>query len=338
MKAFVITEPGKTDIVDIEKPMPGAEDVLLRVRMVGFCGSDLNTFRGKNPMVTYPRIPGHEIAATIEAVGADVPDGLKPGMAVTVAPYTNCRGCAACLRGRPNACRSNQTMGVQREGAMTEQIVAPWQKMSASEKLSPRELALVEPLTVGFHAVHRGEVTPDDVVAVLGCGAIGLGAVAAAAYVGANVTAVDIDDAKLALAGMAGAAHTINSADEALHDRMRALTGRHGPDVVIEAVGLPATYRAAVEEVAFTGRVVTIGYAKEPVEFETKLFVQKELDIRGSRNALGEFADVIAMLEAGRFPVDDVITKVVPFADAGDALRAWDADPAAFTKILVELD
>ena len=338
MKAFVITEAGKTGIVEIEKPRPGDGDVLLRVHIVGFCGSDLNTFRGKNPMVTYSRIPGHEIAATIEEAGADVPDSLAPGMTVTVAPYTSCGECASCRRGRPNACRSNETMGVQRDGAMTECIVAPWQKVYASEKLSANELALVEPLTIGFHAVNRGEVADNDVCAVFGCGAIGLGAIAAASYRATQVIAVDIDDAKLALARKAGAAHVINSASEPLHERLQELSGGRGPDVIIEAVGLPATYRAAVEEVAFTGRVVCIGYAKQPVEFETKLFVQKEVDIRGSRNALGEFADVIDMLEAGRFPVDDVITTVVPFDEAGEALRAWDADPAAFTKILVSLD
>lgn len=344
MKAFVITDPGKTDIVEIEEPRPGAGDVLLRVHTVGFCGSDLNTFRGKNPMVTYPRIPGHEIAATIETVGTGVPDRLKPRMTVTVAPYTSCGGCAACLRGRSNACSDNRTMGVQRDGAMTEYIVVPWQKVYPSAELSLHELALVEPLTVGFHAVNRGRVTPDDVVAVLGCGAIGLGAVAAAAHLGARVIAVDVDDAKLALATKTGATHMINSATEPLHERLEeAVAGTTenrigGPDVIIEAVGLPATYRAAVEEVAFTGRVVCIGYAKAPVEFETKLFVQKELDVRGSRNALGEFADVIEMLESARFPVDDVVTKVVPFDKAGDILRAWDADPALFTKILVSLD
>ena len=338
MKAFFITEPGCTEIREVEKPRPGAGEVLLRVRMVGCCGSDLNSFRGKNPMVTYPRIPGHEIAATIEEVACDVPKTFEPGMNVTVAPYTNCAKCASCRRDRPNACEFNQTLGVQRDGAMTEYIVAPWQKLYPSGKLSLRELALVEPLTVGFHAADRGEVTRDDVVAVFGCGAGGLGAIAGAAFRGATVIAVDIDDAKLAIGKKTGAAHAVNSATEQLHGRLQELTGGRGPDVMIEAVGLPATYRAAVQEVAFTGRVVYIGYAKEPVEFETRLFVQKELDIRGSRNALGDFADVIRMLEAGKFPVDDVITKIVPLAEADDALQAWDANPPAFTKIIVSFD
>jgi len=289
-------------------------------------------------MVTYPRIPGHEIAATVEQAGPDVPKSIRTGVNVTLSPYTNCGRCASCLRERPNACEHNQTMGVQRDGALTEYIIAPWQKVYPSGKLSLTELALVEPLTVGFHACARGRVSEEDVVAVFGCGAIGLGAIAGAAFRGATVVAIDVDDAKLIIGRKAGATHTVNSAAEPLHERLLELTAGRGPDVMIEAVGLPATYRAAVEEVAFTGRVVCIGYAKEPVAFETKLFVQKEIDILGSRNALGEFADVIRMFEAGKFPVDDIVTKVVPLDEAGDALSAWDANPPVFTKILVKLD
>ena len=337
MKAFYITEPGRTEMREVPAPKPGADEVLLRVRLVGYCGSDLNTFRGKNPLVTLPRIPGHEVAATVEQAGAGVPADFKPGTNVTLSPYTSCGKCPSCRRNRPNACQFNQTLGVQRDGALTEFLAVPWRKLYRSDRLSLRELALVEPLTVGFHAVDRAQVTEQDVVAVLGCGAIGLGAIAGAAFRKATVVAVDIDDQKLGLARRAGAAHAVNTAKQNLHDALHALAPG-GPDVIIEAIGLPATFRAAVEEVAFTGRVVYIGYAKEPVSYETKLFVQKELDLRGSRNALGDFADVIRMLEQGRFPVGEIITRVVPFARAGEALSEWDRNPAAVTKILVDLD
>lgn len=337
LKALFITETGKTEIREIPKPPPAADEVLLRVRLVGYCGSDLNTYRGKNPMVSLPRIPGHEVAATVEQAGACVPPAIKPGMNVTFSPYTNCGHCPSCRRGRPNACQFNQTMGVQRDGALTEFVVVPWQKLYRSEKLSLRELALVEPLTVGFHAADRGRVSEQDSVAVFGCGAIGLGAIAGAAYRKARVIAVDIDDRKLELARRAGASHTINSATQKLHDALAGIAPG-GPDVVIEAIGLPATFRAAVEEVAYTGRVVYIGYAKEPVSYETKLFVQKELDILGSRNALGDFAEVISMLERGGFPAGELITRVVPLSQAGEALRDWDRNPAAVARILVDLD
>jgi threonine dehydrogenase-like Zn-dependent dehydrogenase len=124
-----------------------------------------------------------------------------------------------------------------------------------------------------------------------------------------------------------------------LHKRLADLTGGNGPDVIIEAIGLPETFRAAVQEVAFTGRVVYIGYAKEPVAYETRLFVQKELDILGSRNALPEdFRAVIEMLEQGRFPVDDAITKIVSLEQAPESLAAWSSDPACFSKIMISLD
>jgi threonine dehydrogenase-like Zn-dependent dehydrogenase len=335
MKAFYITETGKTEVREAVKPSPTQDEVLLKVELVGFCGSDLNTFRGRNPLVTLPRMPGHEVAATVVELGSEVPASIKIGMRVTLSPYTNCGTCPACRRGRPNACQFNQTLGVQRDGALAEFITAPWRKLYPSERLSLRELALVEPLTGGFHAAARGEVGKGDKVLVLGCGAIGLGAVAGAAWRGGEVTAVDIDDAKLATARRVGAAHVVNSSKSNLHEALSRLTSG-GPDVVIEAIGLPATFKAAVEEVAFTGRVVYVGYAKEPVAYETRLFVQKELDIRGSRNALGDFADVIAMLEQGRFPVDEVITRTVPFDSAGAALAEWDANPASVTKILVD--
>ena len=335
MKAFYITHAGKTEIHEVVKPTPKLDEVLLKVELVGFCGSDLNTYRGRNPLVTLPRMPGHEVAATVVEVGSEVPSSITLGMRVTLSPYTNCGTCPSCRHDRPNACQFNQTLGVQRDGALAEFITAPWRKLYYSDRLSLRELALVEPLTVGFHAAARGEVAKGDKVLVLGCGAIGLGAIAGAAWHGAEVTAVDIDDAKLATARRIGAAHLVNTAKSDLHEELSRLTNG-GPDVVIEAIGLPETFKAAVEEVAFAGRVVYVGYAKQPVAYETKLFVQKELDIRGSRNALGDFSDVISMLEQGRFPVDDVITRTVPFANAGAALADWDANPAAVTKILVD--
>jgi threonine dehydrogenase-like Zn-dependent dehydrogenase len=234
---------------------------------------------------------------------------------------------------------NNETLGVQRDGALCEFATAPVEKLIASEKLSLQELALVEPLTVGFHAVGRGQVSETDTVAVIGCGAIGLGVIAGAKFRGARVIAIDIEDSKADVAKACGAAEFVNSRTHNVHERLEELTEGHGPDVIIEAVGHPMTYRLAVEEVCFAGRVVYIGWAKSPIEFDTKWFVLKELDIRGSRNALpSDFRDVISMLEAGDFPLDAVITKTVSLDGAAAALNAWSADPASITKIQVNLD
>jgi threonine dehydrogenase-like Zn-dependent dehydrogenase len=217
-------------------------------------------------------------------------------------------------------------------------LTAPWQKVYRAEGLSLRELSLVEPLAVGFHATERGRVTAADTVAVIGCGTVGLGVVASAAAHRATVVAIDLDDAKLALAKQAGAQHTIHSGNQPVHDTLSEITGGLGPDVIVEAVGVPETYRLAVEEVAHTGRVVYIGWAKEPVSYETKLFVHKELDILGSRNSLAEFPAVIEMLLQKKFPVEATISATVPLEEAGEALRRWSEAPQSYTKILVEMD
>ncbi|WP_263378934.1 zinc-binding alcohol dehydrogenase family protein [Granulicella paludicola] len=331
MKTFQIQAPGAATLIDQPAPAQQSQpDVLLRVSLVGMCGTDLTTFRGGNAMVQFPRVPGHEVAATV-VEGGD----LRPGTAVTLSPYTSCGQCPSCKRGRVNACQFNETMGVQRDGAMTEYIRVPREKLYTAN-LTLKELALVEPLTVGTHAVARGRVTANDTVAVFGCGGIGLGAIAAAAFRGARTIAIDMDDAKLEIARKAGATDLIHSKNEDLHTRLVEITGS-GPDVMIEAIGLPATFRAAVEEVAFTGRVVYIGYAKEPVTYETRLFVQKELDILGSRNALPEdFLEVIRMLEAGRFPVEDAVSLIVTPEQAAETLADWSANPHKFTKIMVQ--
>lgn len=324
-------------VIDIAEPQMGDDEVLLKMKYVGFCGSDLNTFRGGNPMVKMPVVPGHEVGAEIVSVGKNVPEGLKPGMVVTVNPYTNCGKCASCRNGRVNACEHNETLGVQRWGAMREYLTLPWQKVIPADGLSPRTCALIEPMSVGFHAVSRAQVTDIDVVMVIGCGMVGMGAIVRSALRGATVIAADIDDEKLALAKEMGATYTVNTKTEDAHARLQALTGGFSPDVIIEAVGSIPTYQMAVNEVAFTGRVVCIGYAKSEVSFQTKYFVQKELDIRGSRNAQpSDFHAVIHYLERGTCPVNRLISNEVKPEAAEAAMNEWAANPGKVFRILVD--
>ncbi len=338
MKAIQITHNQELNIIDVEMPQsPLAGEVLLKLCYVGFCGSDINTFMGRNTMALNPVIPGHEICSVIEAVGSGVPETLKPGMVVTCNPYTNCGKCASCRNMRVNACEHNETLGVQRNGAMKEYIVLPWEKVIPAGSLSPRTTALVEPMSVGFHAVSRAQVTDIDVVMVIGCGMVGMGAIVRSAMRGATVIAADIDDEKLALAKKMGAAYTVNTLAEDVHQRLQEITGGFGPDVVIEAVGSVPTYQMAINEVAFTGRVACIGYAKSEVSFQTKYFVQKELDIRGSRNAQpSDFRAVINYLERGTCPVDSLITKEICPEEALETMRWWSENPGKVFRILVK--
>lgn len=337
MKAVQITAPLQMQVVDTAMPELHAGEVLVKIKYVGFCGSDLNTYLGRNPMVKLPVIPGHEVGAVIENIGPGVPEGFAKGMSVTLNPYTNCGKCASCRNGRVNACEHNETLGVQRNGVMCEYAVVPWTKIIPAESIQPRDCALIEPMSVGFHAVSRAQVVDNEWVMVIGCGMVGMGAIVRASLRGATVIAIDLDDEKLALAHNIGAAYTINSATEDVHTRVQQLTGGLGADVVIEAVGSPATYVMAVDEVGFTGRVICIGYAKSGVEFQTKYFVQKELDIRGSRNALpADFRAVIRYMQSGRCPSEALISAVVPPEKAAEAMQQWAAAPGKVFRILVE--
>ena len=337
MKAVQITNPSEMKVVNIDKPTIEAGKILVRIKYVGFCGSDLNTFLGKNPMVKLPIIPGHEVGAVIEEIGSGVPADFKVGMNVTLNPYTSCGNCASCRNGRVNACERNETFGVQRNGVMCEYALVPWEKVIPVHHLSARDCALIEPMSVGFHAVSRAQVADNETVMVIGCGMIGVGAIVRASLRGAIVIAVDLDDDKLELAKRCGASFVINSKTEDVHQRMLEITENLGADVVIEAVGSPTTYVMAVNEAAFTGRVVCIGYAKSEVAFQTKYFVQKELDIRGSRNALpNDFRAVIHYLEQCNCPLDELISKVVQPEDALAAMQEWAADTGKVLITLVE--
>ena len=329
MKALQISGPHEVRIIDLPAPGAGPGEILLRLHYVGFCGSDLNTFRGRNAMAKADVVPGHEIGAVIAAVGPGVPAHFRPGQVVTANPYTHCGGCASCRAGRYNACENNATLGVQRDGAMQELIALPWQKVIPATGISVRDAALIEPMSVGFHAVERGGVGDNDTVLVIGCGMVGLGAVIRSLRRGATVIAADLDEEKLALARELGAAHTYHTAS--------AWQDLPAPSVVIEAVGSPATYRLAVERADYCGRVVCIGYPKSEVELPAGLIVKKELALYGSRNAApSDFEAVIRAVRRGGLPLDRFISGIVRPEEAQASLERWDAEPGKVFRILTQ--
>jgi threonine dehydrogenase-like Zn-dependent dehydrogenase len=337
MKAISLPAPWQAELVEIAEPEVGPEDVLVEIHYVGLCGSDLGMYRGTFAIGTYPRIPGHEVSGIVVGRGAGVPDSIVEGDRVTLWPYTECGVCPACRVGRPNCCQFNETMGLQRDGAMTDRFAIHYSKVFASKVLTLKELALIEPMSVGYHAANRGQVSEVDWVLVIGCGTIGMGAIAASVRKGATVVVADIDDGKLELAAQFGAQHTVNSTRQDVLEELARLTDKRGVSVAIEAVGLPQTYRLAVDAACYAGRVVYVGYAKKEVCYDTTHFVRKELDIRGSRNALRVFPAVIKMLESRQQPFEALITKIYPLEQTAQALQDWDVNPGAFTKILVDM-
>ncbi|MGO1162629.1 zinc-binding alcohol dehydrogenase family protein [Brucella pseudogrignonensis] len=335
VKALRIESENVTRFAEIpEAPLlPG--HVRVDVKHVGLCGSDLNTFKGLNPLVELPRIPGHEIGGEIIEVGEGVSAAYAKGKRVIVLPYTNCGQCSSCRKGRLNACRYNKTLGVQQNGGLAEQIVLPAEKLILNDTLAPRHLALVEPLSVGFHAVERGRVQAGDTVAVLGCGMIGMGVLIGAVARGAKVIAIDPSAEKRELALKFGATHALPGGEDVVA-KVQEFTNDDGVDIAFEAVGLPITFTQAVDLAGFAGRVVYVGYSKSPVTYQTQFFNLKELDIMGSRNAtLTDFQAVIAHLEKLGDEADLLISKVFPFEEAEQALPYWDGDRNVL-KIIIE--
>lgn len=336
--SVLLREAFQVQLIPAQEPVLKEDEVLLKPEFIGLCGTDLSSYKGTMPLVSYPRIPGHEVGAVILKKGAGVPDHFRIGDAVTVNPYSNCGSCPACIQGRYNTCQFNQTLGVQRDGAMQPVFAIHHSKLFVSSTLSTKLLALVEPLSVGYHASERARVKKGDQVLVIGCGVIGLGAILACVSKGAQVIAADIDDEKLEFLKQFGVSKVINTRKEPLVATAYEYTNQKGADVVIEAVGATLTYQAALEAVSFAGRIACIGYAKEEIPVNTSLIVRKELDVMGSRNALGEFAPVIKMLEEGKLPFEALISKVYPANEVAAALDYWHHHPDKIIKILLQFN
>lgn len=253
MKTIMIPEPGKVMMTETEMPEVKQGEALLKILYGGICGSDLGTYRGTFAYAGYPRIPGHEFSAQIVKIGEN-DRGLKEGMIVTCNPYFNCQKCYSCERGLVNCCESNETLGAQRDGAFSEYITMPVERIYDGKGLSPKSLALIEPFCISYHGVSRSDIQKGDKVLVIGAGTIGVLAAVAAKAKGGEVYIADIAEEKLQYAyhtfGLTGMIK--NDSEENFANRVREITGdHHGFDVCIEAVGLPSTFQNCIDAAAF---------------------------------------------------------------------------------------
>ena len=301
MKTIIIPEPGKVEIIETPMPEPKPGEALLKVLCGGICGSDLGTYRGTFAYASYPRIPGHEFSAEIVKING-TSDTLKEGMVVTCNPYFNCTKCYSCERGLVNCCEHNETLGAQRDGAFSEYVCMPLERIYDGKGLTPDVLAAIEPFCISYHgAVTRGQVKAGDKVLVIGAGTIGALAAVAAKTQGATVYISDVAQKKIDYAvtsfGLDGGIFN----DEHMQEKCAEVTQGHGFDVTIEAVGLPSTFQAAIDAAAFGGRVVLIGVGKKNLDFNFTLLQKKELNVYGSRNALKQdFLNLIDLVSAGK--------------------------------------
>ncbi len=342
MKSILLVEPGVFRAEELpEPPLPGAGEALVRVHRVGVCGTDLHAFRGKQPFFTYPRILGHELGVEVLAVGADV-TAVKPGDRCAVEPYLNCGRCIACRRGKPNCCAQIRVLGVHVDGGMRERFLVPAAKLHPSSNLTFDQLALVETLGIGAHAVERAALAAGETVAVLGTGPIGLAVIQFALAAGARVLAVDLNARRLAFCrerlGLAADATIDTTATPEVAARLAELTGGDLPTAVFDATGNPASMAAAFNYPAPGGRLVFVGLFPGDVTFNDPNFHRRELTLLASRNSRPEdFRHILDLVEAGRVDTNPWITHRAELAAVPAQFAGWTDPAAGVLKAMISL-
>lgn len=337
MKVVYVEEPGKIEIREKEMPILKKGEALLKIKYCGICGADVATFTGNQPFTTYPRIPGHEFSAEIVEIEEN-DRGLKVGDIVTANPYFNCGHCYSCERGIVNACTDNQTMGVQRDGSFAEYVAMPIERIYSGKGLSAKTLALIEPFSIGYHAVSRGHVKPGHKVLVIGAGAIGIFAAVSAKLKGAEVYISDVFEKRLENALKFGVDGIIDVSKEDLLERTKEITNGNGFDICIEAVGQSATFLNCIDAAAFGADIILIGNGKKETTFNHSILLKKELNVYGSRNALKkDFLELIDLISSGKINVDHIVSDIF---DKEDAIKGFDAlvhnDGSRF-KVLIKM-
>lgn len=338
MKTIIINNPGEVDIIEQAMPVRKHGEALLKILYGGICGSDLGTYRGTFAYASYPRIPGHEFSAEIIEIG-DNDRNLKPGMIVTCNPYFNCGHCYSCQRGLVNCCTSNETMGAQRDGAFSEYITMPIERIYDGKGLSAKTLALIEPFCISYHGISRANIQPNDKVLVIGAGTIGVLAAVAAKAKGAKVYISDVAENKMNYAietfGLDGG--ILNDSPENFIKRVEEITNGNYFDVTIEAVGLPSTFQACIDAAAFGARMVQIGVGKRTHEFDFTLLQKKELNVYGSRNALKkDFLELIDLVKSEKVDLEKIVTNTYNLDEADKAFQDFSKNAASMLKVVIK--
>ena len=333
------------EVVDVREPgSPGPGEVLVQPTAVGLCGSDFHYFLGDigtidDPSTLYPRIQGHETAATILAVGDDCPPGLSAGMPVAVWPVTSCGRCYPCRQGRGNACVRISLIGVHRDGSLQEQLLVPATQVFGVGDQDPALTALVEPVSIAVRAVARGRVAEGERIVVLGAGPIGQALVLAARDRGASVLVVDTQPSRLNRATSLGAEVLHVSPDDDVVSAAREWAGGDGPEVVFEATGVPALVQTSIELVAPAGRVVVVGLSGELAPLRVGSLPLKELDVLGtSCCGAEEFAEAVDLVGRRRDVAAGLVTHEFTLEQAPEAIEYAMSHPAEVMKAVVRID
>lgn len=337
MKTIICEEPNKFVMTQTEIPSPQEGQLLIRIRRIGICGTDLHAYKGNQPFFVYPRILGHELSAEVVKAGEGVA-GFAEGDLVTVMPYMECGQCIACRSGKPNCCTSMSVIGVHQDGGMREYMTVPADHVFKANDLTLDQLATVECLSIGAHSVRRAAVQKDEFVVVIGAGPIGLGVMKFAKVAGAKVIAVDINDERLAYCKeWVPADYTVNALKDPIAE-IEKITGGQFATAVLDATGNVRSMEGALHYLAHGGRLVYVGLVKSDITFSDPEFHKRETTLMGSRNALKEdFEQVIAAIRSGSVDTDAFITHRAAFDEMIGQYESWLKPETGVIKAMVEL-
>lgn len=334
IKAVRLNEPNNVSIQLVKLPSKKADQVLIQVESMGICGSDIGAYRGTNPLVTYPRILGHEIVGRILDIGKGIPNNINIGDRVILDPYIYCGKCYPCSIGRTNCCENLKVIGVHIDGGMQEIITHPAHLITKVPDNIPLSLLpLAEPLTIALHAIHRTQVKSNEFVTIIGAGAIGLMAALTTKLYGAIPILIDILDKRLEYAKSIGIPYTINSSQEDTLEKIKQLTNNQLSQVVIEASGANESIQNTLKYASFAGRIALTGWPKKETLLPTNIITFKELDIYGSRTSKGEFEEALNLLSTGKFNPQDIVTKVISFDEIPEYIGKISHEPDNYLKV-----
>ncbi len=343
MKALVLTAPSQLAFTDFPDPVPADDEVLVRVRACGICGSDIHGWDGSTGRRRPPLIMGHEASGEIAAVGARV-ERWHVGDRVTFDSTISCGHCAYCRAGQVNLCDNRRVVGVapaeyRQHGAFAEFVALPARILYAlPDQLSYAQAAMIEPVSIAIHAVQRVKLAPTDVAVVVGSGMIGLFVMQALRRAGVNrVIAVDLEDKRLALARELGATDTLNSGAGDPAAAIMSLTAGRGADVAFEVVGLSPTLHLALAAVRRGGSAVLVGNLAPRTDFPLQTVVTRELTIYGSCASAGEYPLCLDLISRGVIRVDPMISAVAPLAEGRTWFERLSAkDGGKFMKVILQ--
>lgn len=319
MKALSLQEAGKFVYQSIENPTSvEPNEALVKIHRIGICGTDYHAYRGRQPFFTYPRVLGHELGVEVISIGNKVTN-VKVGDKCSVEPYINCGKCQPCRSGKTNCCETLQVLGVHTDGGMTEYMKLPANKLYPSAQLSYEQLALVETLGIGCHAVNRSGITEADKVLIVGAGPIGLACLQFAKIKGAKVVILDVNESRLAFARNVMQADATVVVSVKSSEEIKAKFDGDMPTAIFDATGNPSSMMSTFELAAFGGKIVFVGLFQGDMTFFDPLFHRRELTLFASRNALPEdFNYIIQLMEAGKIDTNAWITHRIAFNEVAN--------------------